>query len=74
MMGSDRILRRPTTDGTTEEAEETADRIMGEKFGIAAGRRLHLVVDTPGPNVARAPAPRSTRSEKYTIFITRRFR
>lgn len=30
-------------------AEETADRIMVEKFGIAAGRRLRLVVDTPGP-------------------------
>jgi len=55
-------------------AEETADRIMVEKFGIAAGRRLRLVVDTPGPNVARAPAPRSTRLEKYTIFTTRRFR
>lgn len=59
---------------TSAAAEETADRIMVEKFGIAAGRRLRLVVDTPGPNVARAPAPRSTRLEKYTIFITRRFR
>lgn len=41
---SNRILRRPAAEGTTEAAEETVDRIMGEKFGIAAGRRLHLVV------------------------------
>jgi len=45
-------------------AEETAGRIMGEKFGIAAGRRLRLVVDTPGPYVAR-PKVNSIRNIYY---------